>query len=245
MIEVEKVEKKIGKSLILNKVSFQVPSKSVLGIIGSSGSGKTSLLRCLNGLDRFSGGRIICNGICLDADLSDHSYQQRVKELRRYVGMVFQDLYLFPYLTVLGNIIEAPIHALKTPRHEAEEYAIYLLRQVGLEQAAHRYPDSLSCGEQQRVAIVRALATKPDILLLDEPTTALDPQRCADVRALLRNFVSRGHTMIVVSHALSFLRGLADFLLFIEDGEVVEFDEAENLLKTPQQIKTQEFLKHA
>lgn len=245
MIEVENVEKKVGNSHILKDVSFQLPSKSVLGIIGSSGSGKTTLLRCLNGLERFDSGAMICNGIRLDPALSEGAYNQRVKELRRSVGMVFQHLYLFPHLNVLDNIIEAPTQVSKISKHEAEEHARYLLGLVGLEKAVNRFPDSLSGGEQQRVAIIRALAMKPDILLLDEPTSALDPQRSSDVRALLRDFVSRGHTMIVVSHALGFLRGLADFLLFMEHGEIVEFDRADIILQTPQKIRTQEFLKHA
>lgn len=245
MISVEKVEKKVGNAYFLKGISFELPPKSVLGIIGSSGSGKTTLLRCLNGLERFSAGSITCNGVCLDADLPEGRYLQKVKELRRHVGMVFQHLYLFPHLNVLENIIEAPMQVLKIPRKETEEYARLLLSMVGLEHAAHRYPDLLSGGEQQRVAIIRALCMKPDILLLDEPTSALDPQRSADVRALLRDFVSKGHTMIVVSHALGFLRGLADYLLFMEHGEVIEFDRADALLKTPQHIRTQEFLKHA
>jgi polar amino acid transport system ATP-binding protein len=245
MIQVENVDKKVGNAHILKEVSFQLPPKSVLGIIGSSGSGKTTLLRCLNGLERFDSGAIICNGIRLDPDLSEGTYGHRVKELRRSVGMVFQHLFLFPHLNVLDNIVEAPIHVLKIPRNEAESHAKYLLSLVGLESAAYRFPDSLSGGEQQRVAIIRALAMNPDILLLDEPTSALDPQRSSDVRALLRDFVSKGHTMIVVSHALGFLRGLADFLLFMEHGEVVEFDRADIILQTPQKIRTQEFLKHA
>jgi ABC-type polar amino acid transport system ATPase subunit len=245
MIHVKDLKKKIGHTEILKGVSFELPPKTVLGIIGSSGSGKTTLLRCLMGLERPSSGEITCNGILLNDSLSERVYHQRVKEIRRSIGLVFQDLSLFPDFTVLDNIIEAPMCVLKKPRNEAEEYARLLLRQVGLEYAIHRFPDSLSSGEQQRVAIVRALAMKPDILLLDDPTTALDPHRCADVRTLLRAFVARGHTMIIVSHALDFLKGLADYLLFMEEGEVIEFEKAENLLQTPQQIKTQAFLKQA
>lgn len=244
MIKVEKLSKKVGSRVILNEVSFELPPKSVLGIIGSSGSGKTTLLRALNGMERFSDGTITCNGIALEAHLPDIAYTRLVRELRRSVGMVFQHLYLFPHLTVLENIVESPIHVFKTPRKEAEDKAMELLHMVGLELAADRYPDSLSGGEQQRVAIIRALAPEPDILLLDEPTSALDPKRSADVRALLRRFIEQGHTMIIVSHALGFLKGLADYLLFMEHGEVVEFDRAELILNSPQKQRTQEFLKH-
>src|SRR5207249_1138 len=182
---------------------------------GASGSGKTTLLRCLNGLERIDGGIIECSSVVLEPKLSITEYGRRVKELRRKVGTVFQHLYLFPHLTVLGNIVEAPTHVLRVPREKAEREARELLNSVGLKDKARRYPESLSGGEQQRVAIARALAMHPALLMFDEPTSALDPKRSAGLRALLRGFVERGHTMVIVSHSIGFLDGLADRLLYM------------------------------
>jgi polar amino acid transport system ATP-binding protein len=227
VIRVSNLIKQAGGTRILRGVSLEVAPQTVLGIIGASGSGKTTLLRCLNGLERIDGGEIECDGLHLRADLPAAEYSRRVKQLRRKVGTVFQHLYLFPHLTVLGNLIEAPTHVLHVPREKAETEAYELLESVGLRQAARRYPESLSGGEQQRVAIARALAMHPAILMFDEPTSALDPRRSAGLRSLLRGFVSRGHTMVVVSHSIGFLDGLADDLLYMEGGEVVESGKTE------------------
>ncbi|MDQ3817282.1 MAG: amino acid ABC transporter ATP-binding protein [Acidobacteriota bacterium] len=245
MIKVEGLEKRIGDAVILRDINFAVSPQTVLGIIGASGSGKTTLLRCLTGLERIDGGAIECGGVKLDAGLNKADYQQRVKELRRKMGTVFQHLYLFPHLTVLGNIIEAPTHVLGTQRREALARAYELLDLVGLKQMAERFPESLSGGEQQRVAIVRALAMRPDVLLLDEPTSALDPRRSADLRKLLLSFVERGHTMIIVSHSIKFLEGLADYLLYMEGGEAVEFGESDRILNAPADPRTREFIQQA
>ena len=158
------------------------------------------------------------------------------------MGTVFQHLHLFPHLTVLGNIIEAPVHVLRAPRRQAETEAYELLESVGLRSAAQRYPESLSGGEQQRVAIARALATHPDLLLFDEPTSALDPKRAASLRSLLRSFVERGHTMVVVSHAIGFLIGLADNLLYMEGGEAIEYGKTDTILHSPQDPRTKDFV---
>src|SRR5260370_141102 len=219
MIRVTNLVKQANGTRILRGVSFEVVSQTVLGIIGASGSGKTTLLRCLNGLDRIDGGWIECSDVRLEASLSNTEYARRIKELRRIVGTVFQHLYLFPHLTVLGNIIEAPLHVLRVPRREAESEARELLESVGLKDKARRYPETLSGGEQQRVAIARALAMHPELLMFDEPTSALDPKRSAGLRSLLRGTVSRGHTMVIVSHSIGFLEGLADQLLYMENGE--------------------------
>jgi ABC-type polar amino acid transport system ATPase subunit len=203
------------------------------------------LLRCLNGLERIDGGAIECEDVHLDANLSAHEYSRRVKELRRKVGTVFQHLYLFPHLTVLGNIIEAPTHVLRVPRQKAESEALGLLESVGLKDKARRYPESLSGGEQQRVAIARALAMHPALLMFDEPTSALDPKRSAGLRSLLRGFVTRGHTMVVVSHSIGFLEGLADQLLYMEAGEVVEFGATDRILNSPKDPRTRDFVQQA
>jgi polar amino acid transport system ATP-binding protein len=245
MIRVEGLEKNYTGARVLKGITFEVGPRRVLGIIGGSGSGKTTLLRCLNGLERIDGGRIECNGVRLEAGLSEREYRARVKELRRQIGMVFQHLYLFPHLTALGNIIEAPVHVARKPRREAEARAVELLEAVGLREKADRFPEALSGGEQQRVAIARALAMGPEVLLFDEPTSALDPRRTASLRASLRAFAEGGHTMVVVTHSISFIDGLADTVLYMEAGEVVEQGEAEKLLRDPQDARTREFLSHA
>jgi ABC-type polar amino acid transport system ATPase subunit len=245
MIRATDLIKQANGTRILRGVSFEVAPQTVLGVIGASGSGKTTLLRCLNGLERIDGGKIECEGVHLDANLSEHEYSRRVKELRRKVGTVFQHLYLFPHLTVLGNIIEAPTHVLRVPRKKAQTEAYELLESVGLRDKARRYPESLSGGEQQRVAIARALAMHPALLMFDEPTSALDPKRSAGLRSLLRGFVTRGHTMVIVSHSIGFLEGLADQLLYMEGGEVVEFGETEKILNSPQNPRTKDFVQQA
>jgi ABC-type polar amino acid transport system ATPase subunit len=231
MIRVTGLRKRFGDNEILKGIDFEVPPKTVLGIMGASGSGKSTLLRCLNGLETINAGTIECDLVRLEAGLSHSDYRKRVKDLRLKVGTVFQHFYLFPHLSVIGNIIEAPVHVLHTPKKKAETEAYELLESVGLKQTARRYPGSLSGGEQQRVAIARALAMHPALLLLDEPTSALDPRRINSLRALLRTFVDRGHTMIIISHSLGFIGGVADNLLFMEDGFVVQHGPTGEVLK--------------
>ena len=245
MIRVTGLRKRFGDSEILKGIDFEVPPQTVLGVIGASGSGKSTLLRCLNGLETINGGTIECDNVRLDAGLSHADYRKRVKDLRLKVGTVFQHFYLFPHLSVIGNIIEAPVHVLRTPKKKAETEAYELLESVGLQQAARRYPGSLSGGEQQRVAIARALAMHPALLLLDEPTSALDPRRINSLRALLRTFVDRGHTMIIISHSMGFLNGVADNVLFMEDGYAVEFGPTDAVLNSPQDARTRDFLTQA
>ena len=245
MIRVSRLRKRFGANEILKGISFEVPPKTVLGVIGASGSGKSTLLRCLNGLETINDGAIECDNVRLEAGITHADYRRRVKELRLKVGTVFQHFHLFPHLSVLGNIIEAPVHVLKTSKKAAETEALELLESVGLAGAARRYPISLSGGEQQRVAIARALAMHPALLLLDEPTSALDPRRVNSLRALLRSFVDRGHTMIIISHSMSFLSGVADNILFMEGGLVVEHGPAEEVLNTPKDSRLKDFLNEA
>ena len=245
MIRVTDLRKRFGESAILKGINFEVPPKTVLGVIGASGSGKSTLLRCLNGLETINGGSIECDNVRLEANLPPADYRRRVKDLRLKVGTVFQHFYLFPHLSVVGNIIEAPVHVLHTPKKQAETEAYELLESVGLRQAARRYPGSLSGGEQQRVAIARALAMNPALLLLDEPTSALDPRRINSLRTLLRTFVDRGHTMIIISHSMGFLGGVADHILFLEGGLVVEHGPAEEVLGSPRDERTRDFVKQA
>lgn len=245
MIRVTDLVKTANGNRILRGVSFEVQAQTVLGIIGGSGSGKTTLLRCLNGLERVDGGKIECESVVLEAALPVREYSRRVNELRRKIGTVFQHLYLFPHLTVLQNITEAPVHVLHRPRADSESEALELLEAVGLEAKARRYPETLSGGEQQRVAIARALAMHPAILMFDEPTSALDPRRSAELRSMLRSFVERGHTMVIVSHSIGFLEGLADQLLYMEAGEVVESGPADQILGSPRDPRTKDFIAQA
>ncbi|HXT64637.1 MAG TPA: amino acid ABC transporter ATP-binding protein [Pyrinomonadaceae bacterium] len=245
MIRVTNLIKNANSTRILRGVTFAVQPQTVLGIIGASGSGKTTLLRCLNGLEQIDGGAIECADVRLESSLPKNEYARRVTDLRRKVGTVFQHLYLFPHLTVLGNIIEAPTHVQHVPRKQAEDEAYQLLESVGLKEKARRYPETLSGGEQQRVAIARALAMHPELLMFDEPTSALDPKRSAGLRSLLRGFVERGHTMVIVSHSIGFLEGLADDLLYMEQGEIVEQGPAEQLLNSPSDPRTKDFMAQA
>jgi ABC-type polar amino acid transport system ATPase subunit len=245
MIRVTDLRKCFGNNEILRGISFEVQPQTVLGVIGASGSGKSTLLRCLNGLETINGGTIECDNVRLEAGLSHADYKRRVRDLRLKVGTVFQHFYLFPHLSVVGNIIEAPMHVLHTPKKKAEAEAYELLESVGLKQAARRYPGSLSGGEQQRVAIARALAMHPALLLLDEPTSALDPRRMNSLRTLLRTFVDRGHTMIIISHSMGFLGGVSDQILYMEGGVAVEYGPAEELLNSPKDARTKDFLTQA
>ena len=245
MIRVTDLRKRFGDNEILKGITFEMPPQTVLGVIGASGSGKSTLLRCLNGLETIDGGAIECNGVRLEAGLSHAEYRRRVKDLRLKVGTVFQHFYLFPHLSVLGNIIEAPLHVLHSPKKKAETEAYELLESVGMKQAARRFPGSLSGGEQQRVAIARALAMHPALLLLDEPTSALDPRRINSLRTLLRTFVDRGHTMIIISHSMGFLGGVSDNILFMENGVAVEHGPTEEVLNSPQDSRTKDFLTQA
>ena len=245
MIRVEGLGKVAGETRILRGINLTVEPRTVLGIIGPSGSGKTTLLRCMNGLERITEGALEAGGVRLEASLAEKEYQRRVKQLRRQVGMVFQHFYLFPHLSVLGNITEAPVHVLRRPRAEAESHALELLETVGLRKSAPRYPESLSGGEQQRVAIVRALAMRPEALLFDEPTSALDPRRSNELAAGLRGFVEQGQTMVIVTHSMKFLEDVADRVLYMEAGEAVELGETAQVLNNPQDPRTRDFVQHA
>jgi ABC-type polar amino acid transport system ATPase subunit len=245
MIQVTNLRKRFGSNEILKGISFDVPPKTILGIIGASGSGKTTLLRCLNGLETIDGGTIACGDVRLEAGISQADYRRRVRDLRLKVGTVFQHFYLFPHLSVVGNIIEAPVHVLRSAKKQAETEAFDLLDSVGMTHAARRYPESLSGGEQQRVAIARALAMHPALLLLDEPTSALDPRRIASLRGLLRGFIEKGHTMIIISHSIGFLDGVSDNLLYMEGGLVIEHGATDQVLNSPKDPRVKEFIAQA
>ncbi len=243
MIRIRNLNKRIKHIQILKNVSIEIPVGKVLGIIGVSGSGKTTLLMCLCGLLKFEEGVLNLNSLTINPDTYDNE-MEKIWKLRKETGVVFQHLHLFPHLSALGNIIEAPIHVLKKSRTEATQEALDLLARVGLADSADKYPDQLSGGEQQRVAICRAIAMKPKILFLDEPTSALDPQRSADIRKLMNDFVKEGSTLVIVSHSLNFLKGLADTLAYMESGEIIEFGNAEEVINFPKDPRTKYFLEH-
>jgi ABC-type polar amino acid transport system ATPase subunit len=245
MIQVTNLRKRFGSNEILKGISFEVPAKTILGVIGASGSGKTTLLRCLNGFEMIDDGSVVCGDVRLEAGLSASAYKKKVKELRLRVGTVFQHFYLFPHLSALGNVIEAPIHVLHTAKKKAQTEAHELLESVGLKHATRRYPASLSGGEQQRVAIARALAMHPELLLMDEPTSALDPRRIASLRGLLRGFVEKGQTMIIISHSIGFLEGVSDHILYMEGGLVVEHGPTAQVLNSPKDPRVKEFIAQA
>jgi polar amino acid transport system ATP-binding protein len=245
MIRTEGLGKVAGTTRILRGISLEIEPRTVLGIIGPSGSGKTTLLRCLNGFERITEGALEAGGVRLEAGLSEKEYSKRVKQLRRQVGMVFQHFYLFPHLSVLGNISEAPVHVLKRPRGEVEAEAVKLLETVGLGKSAGRYPESLSGGEQQRVAIVRALAMRPELLLFDEPTSALDPRRSNELAGTLRGLVEGGQSMVIVTHSMKFLEDVADRVLYLEAGELVELGDTAQILNDPRDPRTRDFVSHA
>ncbi len=202
----------------LDDISMLVNPKEVLVVMGPSGSGKSTLIRTFNGLESFDSGKLEIVGIPLD---SDHD-ERNIREIRKRVGMVFQQFNLFPHLSILDNITLAPIKVQKRNRLEAEEHAMSLLKQMGIIKQARKYPSQLSGGEQQRVAIARSLALNPELLLFDEPTSALDPERINEVLDAIRDLADNGMTMVVVTHEVSFAKEVADRVLFMDSGRVIE-----------------------
>jgi len=244
MITIKGLTTTVQGAKLLNNVDLELESGKILGIIGPSGNGKTTFLMCLCGLLPFDSGSITVGGRTLRAAESA-SRSESLWEFRKRSGIVFQHLHLFPHLTVLGNIVEAPVHVNRTPKAEAERKAVALLSKLGIDQHRNKYPEELSGGEQQRVAILRALAMNPEVLLLDEPTSALDPIRSGDVRTLLQEFAAAGHTVVIVSHSVRFLKGIADQLAFMGKSELIEMSSTRELLENPRDERTREFLRYS
>jgi len=236
MLEIKKLSKSFGDLEVLRNVNISVEKGEVVVVIGPSGSGKSTMLRCINLLERPSGGKILYQ----NQDIT--KLGKRVTEYRKHVGMVFQRFNLFPLKTVLENITYAPIHLNKIPRQVAEEEAMKLLRKVGLESKADAYPSSLSGGQQQRVAIARALAMQPDMLLFDEPTSALDPELVGDVLGVMKQLAAEGMTMVVVTHEMGFAKEVADRVIFMDGGYVVEDDTPVEIFSNPKNDRTRAFL---
>ena len=235
-VQVKGVSKWFGSLQVLNQVSLDVPEHNVVCLIGASGSGKSTLLRCLNKLERVEEGEIVVDGLRITQDKID------VNALRKKIGIVFQAYNLFPHMTVLQNVMLAPRKARNVPRGEAEWAARTLLSRIGLEEKADEYPDRLSGGQQQRVAIVRALAMEPKLMLLDEITSALDPQLVSDVLSLVRELADSGMTMIIATHEMGFAREVADKVCFLDNGVILEEGTPEQIFRNPREPRTREFL---
>jgi polar amino acid transport system ATP-binding protein len=235
-VEIRGVSKWFGELHVLDKIDLDVPEHHVVCLIGASGSGKSTLLRCLNLLERVEEGDITVDGVCLTKEKVD------VNALRKKIGIVFQAYNLFPHMTVLQNVMLAPRKASNISRDEAEERAMTLLRRIGLEAKADEYPDRLSGGQQQRVAIVRALAMEPRLMLLDEITSALDPQLVSDVLNLVRELAESGMTMILATHEMGFAREVADKVCFLDAGRILEEGPPEQIFRDPREPRTRQFL---
>ena len=246
MITVSNVVKRYGATTVLNQASFSIDKAQLTTILGPSGCGKTTMLRCLNRLERFDQGTITLAGIEVsgqaDTPLSAAAERELVRQVRSRVGLVFQNFNLFPHLTALGNVIEAPMTVKKMPRPKAEETARAYLDKVGLSGKEQLYPAQLSGGQQQRVAIARALAMEPDVLLFDEPTSALDPRLVHEVGALLRSLDDLQKTLVVVSHDMNFARQVSDQVIYFEGGRAVERGTPSQLFGNPQQPETRAFM---
>ncbi|MDO4927771.1 MAG: amino acid ABC transporter ATP-binding protein [Corynebacterium sp.] len=246
MVDAQQICKSFGHLEVLKGIDLQVPVGSVTCLIGPSGSGKSTLLRCINHLEEINAGRIYVDGQLIgyeerDGVLYEISERQAAQQ-RADIGMVFQNFHLFPHRTALENIIEAPIHVKKIPQDQARQRAMELLKQVGLAHKADAYPAQLSGGQQQRIAIARAVAMEPKLMLFDEPTSALDPELVGEVLRVMRELAEGGMTMVLVTHEIGFAREVADEVVFMDGGVVVEQGSPSEVIDNPQQERTQAFL---
>jgi len=242
-ITVANVTKRFGTRLVLDQVNLTVNPGETVALIGPSGGGKSTLLRCLNGLNRFDSGEVRVGGHVLACTGARNSHGTSAVQVRRLLGMVFQDFQLFPHFTVLENVMEAPMQALKLSRTAAVERALGLLKRVGLADRAEAYPRQLSGGQKQRVAIARALAMKPRGLLCDEITSALDPELKNEVLEVLEDLKRDGMTLVMVTHEIGFARRAADRIVVLADGKVVEEGPPGEVIDRPQMPRTQLFLR--
>jgi len=237
MIKLHNVNKWYGDFHVLRDVNMQVGRGEKVVICGPSGSGKSTLIRCINRLEEHQEGDIIVNGVELSQNVKN------IDEIRRHVGMVFQNFNLFPHLTILDNLVLAPNLVNKLPRHVAVERAMELLERVRIPEQANKYPGQLSGGQQQRVAIARSLMMKPDVMLFDEPTSALDPEMISEVLDVMGELADDGMTMICVTHEMGFAKQVADLVVFMADGEVVEAAPPKEFFTHANNPRTQQFLK--
>ena len=236
MIELENVTKRFGRLEVLRGIDLDVAEHEVVCLIGASGSGKSTLLRCVNLLEPVDDGRILIG----DEEITARGVD--VNRIRRRIGIVFQSYNLFPHMSVLENVTLGPRKALSTPRRQAEDEAAELLRRFGLSEKRDDYPDRLSGGQQQRVAIVRALAMRPDVMLLDEVTSALDPELVAEVLGVIRELAAGGMTMLIATHEMAFARDIANRVVFLDGGRILEEGPPEKIFSAPEQPRTRQFL---
>jgi general L-amino acid transport system ATP-binding protein len=230
------VSKRFGDRLVLEQVSLSVRAGETVALIGPSGGGKSTLLRCINGLETYQEGKLIVDGIELRDDL------KAIERVRKNVGMVFQQFNLFPHLTVLENLTLAPMWVAKVSKPEAEQRAMHQLARVRIAEQARKYPLQLSGGQQQRVAIARALCLSPKIMLFDEPTSALDPEMIKEVLDVMLELAEQGMTMLCVTHEMGFARSAADRVIFMDEGQIVEQAEPEAFFAQPKNERTRDFL---
>jgi polar amino acid transport system ATP-binding protein len=246
IVEAKEVNKYFGRLHVLKGISMTVMLKETVVVIGASGSGKTTFLRCINHLEKIQSGRIWVNGHLIGYREQDgklvEDRERNIARQRAEIGMVFQRFNLFPHMTALENIMEAPIHVRSVREPEAREMAESLLERVGLADKRDVYPGRLSGGQQQRVAIARALAMKPALMLFDEPTSALDPEMIGEVLEVMEELAHEGMTMIVVSHEMGFAREAADRVVYMDDGVILEEGTPETLFANPQNQRTKDFL---
>jgi glutamine transport system ATP-binding protein len=235
-IKVNNLKKSYGDLEVLKSIDLQVQEGEVVCLIGPSGSGKSTLLRCLNLLEEVTGGEVSVN----EVNLTDKG--TNINKVRENIGMVFQHFNLFPHLTILDNITLAPVELKKATKEQAKERALELLKRVGLQDKASAKPEQLSGGQKQRVAIARALAMNPDIMLFDEPTSALDPEMVGEVLAVIKQLAQEGMTMVIVTHEMGFAREVADRILFMDGGYIVEQGTPQEIFGNPQNERTKDFL---
>lgn len=236
MIRVEKLNKSFGDLHVLKDIDMEVKESDVVVLIGASGSGKSTLLRCMNFLEIKNSGKVIIEGQTIEPN------KDNLNKVRQKVGMVFQHFNLFPHKSVLNNVIEAPMMVKRLKRAQAEKEGRELLAKVGLADKADVYPNKLSGGQKQRVAIARSLAMKPEIMLFDEPTSALDPELVGEVLSTMKELAKEGMTMVVVTHEMGFAREVADWVVYMHDGKIVEKGKPADIFNDPKEQRTQDFL---
>ncbi len=245
ILEVNNLSKSFGSLQVLRDISFNVEKGQVVAVIGPSGSGKSTLLRCINQLERADGGSITVSRMKMLETVNGEAVyapSKALREIRLKIGLVFQNFNLFPHMSVLQNIIEAPIHVLKKSKKEAVENAMNLLKKMGLEDKAKSYPCELSGGQQQRVSIARALALNPEILFFDEPTSALDPELTGEILKVIKELAEEKMTMVIVTHEMAFARDVANHVIFMDGGYIVEEGAPEELFGNTQNERTKQFL---
>ena len=236
MINITNLHKNFGDLEVLKNISTEIKKGEIISIIGPSGSGKSTFLRCINKLEEPSSGHIYIDGM----DLMDKNTD--INKIRERVGMVFQHFNLFPHMTVLDNLTLSPIMVKKESKEEAEKYALSLLEKVGLADKANSYPTQLSGGQKQRIAIARALAMKPEVILFDEPTSALDPEMIKEVLDVMRDLAKEGMTMLIVTHEMGFARNVANRILFMDNGEIIEDCSPKEFFENPTNERIKDFL---